>query len=123
MRTTRQTTPVDQLDRQRVMAVDHYLSLWRQAMDDTGNTYESLNAHTGISGSHWQRMFTGEKPLRVENVLALPKDMQTRFEELRAKDLGLFVVRPMNGDDALAAVLGGFASILAARPAVAAHPA
>jgi hypothetical protein len=120
MNTTRQAASVDQLDHDRVIAVDRYLSLWRQAMEDTGNTYESLHAHTGISGSHWQRLFTAEKPLRVENVLALPKDMQTRFEELRAKDLGLLVVRPMHGDDAIAAVLGGFASILAARPQAAA---
>ena len=116
MKTTRQVEALDQSEARWSTAVDQFLARMRQAMDETGNTYDSLRAATGISGSHWQRMFNNEKPLRPSNIVALPLDMQIRFEELRAKDLGLLVVRrPKNSDDALAAVIGGVATILGTR--------
>jgi hypothetical protein len=89
----------------------------RLAMIETGWTIDSLAAHLGIDKAHVSRLLTGEKPWRLEHLVALPRDMETRFERKRAEYFGLIVVERVDTETAERYLACGLFNILA-RPAL-----
>jgi len=110
-----QATVVDRDAVTRSTDVDQWLALMNQAIDESGwaKKQDALATFMGIDKSHLSRLRSGEKPWRVENVVALPDDIEARFEALRAESFGAVVLtRPQDVVEAKKSVLTGIASLL-----------
>src|SRR4051794_32930864 len=92
-------TDLDAADRS--MAVDRYLTLLRECVLECGWTYEALAVEMAerlerptFDKAFLWKLLNGEKPLRIEHLLALPDDVEVLFESKRAESLGLIVAEP-----------------------------
>lgn len=104
--------PVDRGPVARTTAVDRWLSLMRQAIEDCKWKHEALAESMGIDKAYLSRLLSGEKPWRVEHVVSLPDDVEAKFEALRAESFGLIVVPRLSGDAAIHALAAGLFGIL-----------
>lgn len=109
-------TPVDLDQTERSMHVEQALALVRRAMADTAHTLDSLAAHMGKDRAYIARVLKGEKPMSLAFIVALPDDLEARYEQLRAQQFGLVVVAPCtNPDRAIEQLVTGLVSLLAPR--------
>ena len=65
-----------------------------------------------IDKGHLWKLLHGEKPWRIEHLLALPDDIEACFEQRRAEAFGLIVVEPVDGDQALKNFVSGLLGVL-----------
>lgn len=123
----RQSAPVDRRDPRRSASADleEWLALMNRAVAETGWTPEALDAHWNTSRGYAWRLLNGEKSWSVERLLALPDDIESRFEALRAESFGHIVVAPLAREEGMKAFVAGLCSLLGtpALPAKAGAPA
>lgn len=84
----------------------------RQAVSDCGYTLDALEAAMGKGRAYIHKVLNGEKPVSLEFIIALPDDVEARYEQLRAKALGLIVVKPSSGDAAIENLVSGLCGLL-----------
>jgi hypothetical protein len=94
-------TDLERLAVERRTAVHHSLALLRQAMADTGHTYDSLVAITGKSRSYLHDVLNGVKHCRLEFLVMLPRDMRARYCCLCAETHHYTVVKSADTEHAL----------------------
>ena len=58
------------------------------------------------------KLKSGDRPLSIAHLLALPDDVQREFERLRAKRSGLLVAEPLTGEAGREAFVAGLLSLL-----------
>lgn len=109
---SRQPLADDHADPTRSTAVDQYFALLRKCVHDCGWTIEALSTEMAIDKAHLWRLLHNEKPWRTEHLLALPDDIEALFEARRAEQLGHVVVAPLEGDEAVKALVGGLVGVL-----------
>jgi hypothetical protein len=80
------SVPLDDLNQVR--------ALLRRAVADCGYTLDALEAAMGKVRTYIHKVLQGEKPLSYEFIVALPNDVEARFEQLRAEHFGLIVAKP-----------------------------
>jgi hypothetical protein len=120
----RQSKAIDARAAEVSTDVDDALALLRTAVHDTGWTLEALEAAMKIDKSLISRVLNGERPLTLKFLVALPDDVEARYEQLRAEAFGLIVVQPVTGADAIRHLVGGLVGLLASGlPARADHMA
>lgn len=90
------STDVDQRAHARSTSVDlaAAIALLNQAVNDTGHTLDSLAAAMQKDRAYIGKVLSADKPLSYAFVIALPDDVEARFEQLRAKRFGFVVVDP-----------------------------
>jgi hypothetical protein len=112
--------PVDRDLVTRSTDVDRWLALMNAAIDksDWKHKQEALAMHMGIDKAYLSRLRSGEKPWRVEHVVALPDDIEANFEQLRAESFGFIVVRPASPESAASHFVAGVFGLLASRKCV-----
>lgn len=110
-----QANPVDRAGRVRSSAVDRWLVMLRTAISECGWKHEALAAAMAIDPAYLSRMLSGEKPWTVRHIVALPDDVEARFEAKRAESLGLIVVAPAQGEDAVRQFVSGLFGVLRSR--------
>lgn len=108
-RTSLRSTAVD-----RAGDVERWLALMNAAIDGSTwrNKHDALATAMGIDKAYLSRLRSGEKPWRIEHVVALPDEIEARFEQLRAEAFGLIVVAPVEGDDAVRHLVSGLCGVL-----------
>lgn len=96
--------------------VDRWLALMNQAIDDSAwaRKQDALATFMGIDKAYLSRLRSGDKPWRVEHVVSLPDDIESRFETLRAESFGAIVVQPLTGLDAQKAFVAGLVGLMSA---------
>ena len=87
-------TTVDRKPDHRSTSVDQARDLLRRAVADCGYTLDALEAAMGKGRAYIHKVLQGEKPLSYDFVIALPDDVEARFEQLRAESFGHIVVTP-----------------------------
>lgn len=111
-----QATAVDQDHIERSTAVDlekeRWLGMLRQAIEDAGWKHEALTTYLQIDKAYLSRLLTGEKPFRPEHLVSLPPDVKARFAHLQAESFGLIVVKPLEGQDAVRALVAGLVGVM-----------
>lgn len=112
---TCQPTSVDQQALSRSTDVDQALALLRQAVQERGWTLDALAAAMGKDRAYIGKVLNGDKPFTLEFLVALPDDVEARYEHLRAEHFGLIVVQPLEGADAHRAFVAGFLGMVAPR--------
>lgn len=87
----------------------------RKAVYDTGWGPDSLSAPEAMDRDkgNISRVLNGERPLSIDFILALPKDVQAEFSALYAKHHGWLVVRPVSPDQAVQNLVSGLLGVLA----------
>jgi hypothetical protein len=96
----RQSPSTDQPADDRSTAVDHALELLRRAVADTGHTLDSLEHAMNKGRAFIHRVLNGDARCTLDFIVALPDDVEARFEELRAEYFGRVVVAPVSDDEA-----------------------
>jgi hypothetical protein len=89
-----------------------WLALLQQAMQDTGWTIDALAMAWNVDRAYAWRLVNGEKPFSVERLLALPDDLEARFEALRAESFGAIVVARVDESTALAQLASGVLNLV-----------
>jgi transcriptional regulator with XRE-family HTH domain len=112
-RRTRQSKPFDGLPDALSTEVDTVLALLRVCVQDAGWTLDALEAEMKLDKSLISRVLNGERPLTLRFLLALPDDIESRFEQLRAEQFGHIVVAPVSGADAIRNLVSGLIGVLA----------
>lgn len=111
-------------------SVARYFELLRKAVSDTGWTCEAIAAelNDALPGRRFDktyvwRMLNQEKPFPPEVLVALPEDIEARFEQLRAEACGLLVIVRVDHATAQQQLASGLFNLLALQlPARAAAP-
>lgn len=116
----RQSTTVDGRAIELSTSVDTALTLLRKSIEERGWTLEALAAHmqeaTGKPGydkSLISRVLSGERPLTLTFLVALPDDVESLYEAKRAEHFGHVVVAPLGGVDAVKALVAGLVGLMA----------
>src|SRR5215212_951181 len=78
--------------------VERALALLRRAVADCGYTLDVLGASMGKRVAYIDTVLRGEQPMSVDFFLALPPDVEARFEQLRSEHFGLLVLTAANGE-------------------------
>ena len=113
-----EVTSVDRGSTTRSTSVDQALALLRKAVADCGYTLDALEAATGKGRAYIHKVLQGEKSVSLEFIIALPDDVEARFEHLRAEQLGLIVAAPATDThDATQKLLSGAFYLLGRRGA------
>ncbi len=90
--------------------------LLRAAIDESGWKHDALWDVLGLPDKFYlSKMLSGEKPIGVKHLQALPDDIEAIFAEKYAETFGLIVVRPLGGPEAIKAFVGGLVGVLAPR--------
>lgn len=82
-------------------------------MRDTGWTVDALAGHWSVDRAFAWRLVNGEKSWSIGRMLALPDDLESRLEHLRAEYFGLIVVAPLHGIEAQRALVAGLIGLMA----------
>jgi hypothetical protein len=98
------SVPLDDLDQVR--------ALLRRAVADCGYTLDALEAAMGKVRTYIHKVLQGEKPLSYEFIVALPDDVEARFEQLRAEHFGHIVVAPVDTETAKRHLVTGLLGLL-----------
>jgi transcriptional regulator with XRE-family HTH domain len=83
-----------------------------RALDVTGWNQEALAAHMGKDKAHISRVLSGEKPMSLAFLGALPDDVEAVVVGYYAESFGLVVVSPSHGDDAVRQLVSGLIGML-----------
>jgi hypothetical protein len=110
-----EVTPVDRRSASGSIAVDQAVSLLRRAVADCGYTLDALEAAMGKDRAYIHKVLQGDKPVSLEFIVALPDDVEARFEQLRAESFGLVCVAPASGADAIKQLVSGLVGMLVGR--------
>ena len=112
-------TVVDPRASQRSTTVDPNMSLvldlLNRAVADCDYTLDALQAAMGKDRAYIHKVLQGEKPLSYAFIVALPDDVEARFESLRAESCGHIVVTPVTGDQAVRHLVSGLVGVLGRR--------
>lgn len=93
--------------------------LLRQAIDESGWKHEALAAEMQLpNAAYLSRMLSGDKPISAAHLRALPDDIEQVFARKYAEAMGLVVVAPVHGGDAVRALVSGLVGLLAPPPPV-----
>jgi hypothetical protein len=106
-----QANPDDRCAPARSTDVD-LVTLIRQAIHDAGWNQEALASHMGHDKAYISRVLSGEKPLNARFVSALPDDVEKLVVRRYAEHFGFVVVAPLEGEAAVAALVGGLVGLL-----------
>lgn len=90
--------------------------LSRPAADGTRWTHEALAAYMGLSRSYVSRVLSGEKPLSLEFIYALPDDVQCGFHAVRLEAFGAVAIEPVSGDEAVRQLASALFGLLRVHP-------
>jgi hypothetical protein len=104
-------TSVDRRETDRSTTVDQVLQLLNQAVSECGYTLDAMQAVMHKDRSYINKVLQGDKPLSYAFVVALPDDVEKRFEALRAKSFGLIVVEPSTGTQAVENFVSGLVGL------------
>jgi hypothetical protein len=91
----------------------------REAIDESDEQWKdtAVAEHIGLKGesgaNYFSKMLRGEKPISVRHLRSLPADIQRRYATKHAEHLGLIVVAPLHGDDAVRSFVAGVVGLLA----------
>jgi hypothetical protein len=97
----------------RSTAVDQYLELLRKCVADCGWTIDALSTEMQIDKGHLWKLLNGQKPWRLEHLLALPADVDALFAQRRAEGCGLLCVPPPeNEHQAIRQLMSGLFGVL-----------
>ena len=110
-----QSTESDHDLASRSQLVDRYLAMLRDAMAETGWTLDALAAHYAFDRSHAHRLLSGEKPWRLEHLVALPPELDACFARKRAEAHGLIVVERVDAATAEMHLASGLFNLLLPR--------
>ena len=108
-------TTVDPAKTARSISVDQARELLCRAVSECGYTLDALAASMEKDRSYIHKVLQGDKPTSLEFIVALPDDVEARFEQLRAESFGLIVVAPASADSAAQHLVAGLLGLL--RPA------
>lgn len=92
----------------------------RDAVDDRGWKHDAVAAAISeasgrsIDGPYFSKMLTGEKPFPIELLRALPDDIEQDVARRYAEAMGLIVVEPVHGQDAVRSLISGLIGVLSA---------
>lgn len=92
------------------------LATLRRAIEDAGWTEAALSQHLDTDRSYINRMLNGEKPLSLDRLARLPREIVARFGVLVAESAGAVVLMPSSRDDAVKHLLEGLLGILERQP-------
>lgn len=92
--------------------VERALVLLRRSVAERGYTLDALEAATGKGRTHIHRMLNGDRPLTLQFLASLPADLKADFAKRAAEALGLIVVTPLEGQEAVRAVVSGLVGLL-----------
>jgi hypothetical protein len=106
---------VDRLAPARSTDVDQALALMRRAVADCGYTLDALEAAMGKDRAYIHKVLQGDKPMSLDFIVALPDDVEARFEQLRAEHFGLIVVAPVDHATAVRQLVSGLVGVLATK--------
>lgn len=108
-RTSLRSTAVD-----RAADVERWLALMNRAVEESTwrHKQEALATAMGIDKAYLSRLRSGEKPWRIDHVVALPDEIEARFEQLRAEAFGLIVVAPASPESAANHLVAGLLGLL-----------
>lgn len=96
----------------RSISVDQARALLNRAIAECGYTLDALEAAMGKDRAYIHKVLQGDKPLPYAFIVALPDDVEAKFESLRAKSLGLIVAERVSGDQALEHLVSGLVGVL-----------
>jgi hypothetical protein len=94
------------------------LQLLRASIDESGWKHEAVAAAMSeasglsIDGPYLAKLLAGEKSWSLRHLLALPNDIEARFANKWASHRGAVVVAPLEGEAAVAALVGGLVGLL-----------
>lgn len=109
-----QAASVDLLDESVTTRVDLLLTFIRQAVEETGWTYDALAAAKVADKGYISRVLSGEKPLSARFLMALPREVRALVAEKWATASGRIVVTPVSGNEAVRNLVSGLFGVLAA---------
>lgn len=92
--------------------VERALVLLRRCVADCDYSYEALGAALGKSRGQVHRVLHGERPLTLLFLASLPADVKAMFAQRSAEALGLIVVKPLEGNEAVRGLVGGLVGLL-----------
>lgn len=95
--------------------VDHDLAVLRQVISDLNWTFEAIAAAMGRGESyktHVSRVVSGERPMSLEFIKALPDDIEVEWHARLAAAGGRVVVTPASDDSAVQHFVGGLLTLL-----------
>jgi hypothetical protein len=107
-----QSPDVDAAEVDGSTSVDQALALLRRAVEDTGHTLDSLQAAMGKDRAYIHRVLNGDARCTLDFIVALPDDVEARFEELRAMQFGSVVVKPASRETAASQFVAGLLGLL-----------
>jgi hypothetical protein len=99
----------------RSQRVDRYLQMLREAVTESGWTLDALASHLGFDRGHLHRLLSGDKPWRVEHLVALPPEVDAAFSRKRAEAHGLIVVERVDSITAEHQLASGLFNVLTRR--------
>lgn len=87
----------------------------RRAIDQSQWKHDALAVEIGVSNAAYlSNMLSGEKPIQVRHLRALPDDVEALFAKFYAESFGLVVTVPITGRAAIEALVSGLIGVLTA---------
>jgi hypothetical protein len=90
-------TPIEPPRPSRPPAVERALALLRRAVADCGYTPNALESSMGRHRTHIHAVLHGRRRMSLRFFVALPEEVEARFEALRSELFGLQQAKPANG--------------------------
>lgn len=85
----------------------------RRAIDESRWKKDALASAIGVTnGAYLSQMLSGEKPINVKHLRALPDDVEGLFAKFYAESFGHIVTAPVYGREAVERLVSGLLGVL-----------
>lgn len=88
----------------------------RDAIDESGWKHEAVACALDVDGPYLSKMLAGEKPITLRHLDRLPDDIEAIYLQKYTEALGLIVVAPSSGPDAVKHLVAGLIGMLTSLP-------
>lgn len=89
--------------------------LLREAIDESGWKHDAIACALEVDAPYLSKMLAGDKPITLRHLDALPDDVEAIYSRKYAETLGLIVVAPATGDDAIRNLVSGLIGVLSGK--------